>query len=189
MEGGGGRGCRIGWIKWRYSLIMFGAVLLLTDLTRVKSVRACLPLGRRVTAPAQVGAAGFTSVRRADGHLPAGAAAFGNRTRRTSTGRSLWDPLALYYDWSAERANSASRSSATNASACGPSNGPENRPSRRAASKKPGAGRPPRSFALHSAAPKGRPAAASSAISASRAPVRRWMLPGPGMARRRASAP
>ncbi len=213
MEGGGGRGSRIGWIKYKSLLTAFGPRLLLTDLTRVKSVRACLPPGRRVRArPGRRGRvscgrdsclpalrlravrSGLTIchwqiVRAALTPLPAGAAAFGNRTRQTSTGRLLSGPLALDHVWSAYRANSAPRSSATNASASGPSNGPANRPSRRAASKKPGAGRPPRSLPSQRAARKGRSAAASSAISASSAPVSVVILPGPGMARRRASAP
>jgi hypothetical protein len=40
-------------------LCLFQAFL--SDLTRVKSDRACLPFGRRDSAPAQAGAAGFPS--------------------------------------------------------------------------------------------------------------------------------
>jgi hypothetical protein len=50
--------------------------------------------GRRVTAPAQAGAAGFTDVGASGYPLACGLSPSGNRPRQTSTGRLLSGPLA-----------------------------------------------------------------------------------------------
>ena len=84
-----------GWLIGRHWRSAFS----LTDLTRVKSVRACLPFGRRVAAPAQSGADGFTGVGLGGGPLACGLAPFGNRTRQRSTGPLLSGPLAGMSWW------------------------------------------------------------------------------------------
>jgi len=64
------------------------------DLTRVKSGRACLPFGRRDSAPAQAGAAGFTGVGPSFASLALRLAPSGNGSGHAPPERDLIGPGA-----------------------------------------------------------------------------------------------
>jgi hypothetical protein len=66
----------------------------MVDLTRVKSTRACLPLAGALPRQPRQARSDFLTSALVENPLPAGAAASGNRTRQTSTGRLLSGPLA-----------------------------------------------------------------------------------------------